>query len=348
MIRKRLFLFTLLAIFTAQACKQSGNKNEARAETDTLKKVTPETFIRAETDNMFSTDADKTTINEFVHYRSLIPLDRQNVIRMNKDVLYSAVVVDTKGGASITIPEMPDDRYMSALVIDNDHYVPIIIHEAGTHSLPDDTRYVIVLVRIQVLNPNDAEEIEMINNLQDQFKINASSSEPFPVFHWDRASLDSLRAIYNAEFAKYDRYPSDWAGARGEVNEETRHLAAAGAWGLFPEKEATYINYNGGNLSGDKCYKATYEVPDNEGFWSITVYGEDGKMQSENVIQNASNTTFNEDGTFTVYFGSEENCPEAENRLDITDGWNFLMRVYLPGESVLNGEYQLPEVTEAK
>lgn len=69
-----------------------------------------------------------------------------------------------------------------------------------------------------------------------------NSSEPFPAFHWDRASLDSLRAIYNAEFAKYDRFPSAWAGARGEVNEETRHLAAAGGWGLFPEKEAIYIN----------------------------------------------------------------------------------------------------------
>ncbi|MEK6481053.1 DUF1254 domain-containing protein [Catalinimonas sp. 4WD22] len=346
MVRTKLYLFMLLVIFTAQACTQSPNNNVAEA--DSLQKVTPETFIRAETDNMFSTDADKTTINEFVHYRSLTPLDRQNVIRMNRDVLYSSVLVDTKGGATITIPEMPDDRYMSTLVVDNDHYVPTIIHESGTHPIPDDTRYVIILLRIQVLNPNDPEEIKMINNLQDQFRINASSSEPFPGFHWDRASLDSLRDIYNAEFAKYDRFPSDWAGARGEVNEETRHLAAAGGWGLFPEKEAIYINYNGGNLSGDKCYMATYEVPDNEGFWSITVYGEDGKMKSENMIQNASNTTFNEDGTFTVYFGSEENCPEAENRLDITDGWNFLMRVYLPGESVRNGTYQLPEVTEVK
>ena len=31
----------------------------------------------------------------------------------------------------------------------------------------------------------------------------------------------------------------------------------AGARGLFPNKDTTYINYNGGNLSGDKCYVAT-------------------------------------------------------------------------------------------
>lgn len=93
---------------------------------------------------------------------------------------------------------------------------------------------------------------------------------------------------------------------------------------------------------------ATYKVPDVGAFWSITVYGNDGFMKHENNIINQHNVEYNEDGTFTIHFGSEENCPDAKNRLDITDGWNFLMRAYLPGESVLNGTYQLPEVTEIK
>jgi hypothetical protein len=37
-----------------------------------------------------------------------------------------------------------------------------------------------------------------------------------------------------------------------------------------------------------------------------------------------------------------------KNRNDITDGWNFLMRAYLPGPSVLNGSYKLPDVKEVK
>ena len=32
---------------------------------------------------------------------------------------------------------------------------------------------------------------------------------------------------------------------------------------------------------------------------------------------------------------------DVPNRLDAPDGWNFLMRVYRPGESVLNGSYKL-------
>jgi hypothetical protein len=31
-------------------------------------------------------------------------------------------------------------------------------------------------------------------------------------------------------------------GKRGEADDATRHLGCAGAWGLFPNKDAVYIN----------------------------------------------------------------------------------------------------------
>jgi hypothetical protein len=55
----------------------------------------------------------------------------------------------------------------------------------------------------------------------------------------------------------------------------------------------------------------------------------------DNPVQNA-------DGTFTVYFGSAETCSDVPNRLDTTGDWNFLMRIYRPGKSVLEGAYKLP------
>jgi hypothetical protein len=66
-------------------------------------------------------------------------------------------------------------------------------------------------------------------------------------------------------------------------------------------------------------------------------------MKSENNIVNSSNVRLNPDGTFTAYFGSTELCGEVANRLDVTEGWNFLMRIYRPGASVLDGSYTLPE-----
>ena len=52
----------------------------------------------------------------------------------------------------------------------------------------------------------------------------------------------------------------------------------------------------------------------------------------------------NPDGTFTVHFCSADVCGDVPNRIDVEDGWNFLMRVYRPGSSVLGGTYQLPGV----
>jgi len=41
-------------------------------------------------------------------------------------------------------------------------------------------------------------------------------------------------------------------------------------------------------------------------------------------------------------------CRTAWTRLDAPDGWNFLMRVYRPGKSVLSGSYKLPDAVPFK
>lgn len=309
-------------------------------------KVTPETYIRAETDRQFATVVQMAGgVNRLSHFRNPTPLDRQNVVRMNRDTLYSMGVVDTSKGATITVPPLPKDRYTSIYLVDNDHYCPAVIYEAGTHELPRDTQFLGIGVRIQVFNAKDPDEVALVNRLQDQFVIKAGSGDPLPEFKWDIESLSALTAQYEELSAQY----SSWAGMmgpRGKVDEKTRHIAAAAAWGLFPEWDATYLNYSGGHDPAI-CHKATYQVPENGAFWSITVYGNDGFMKSDNNIVNASNATLNADGTFTVYFGSKGACGDVPNRLDVSEGWNFLMRVYRPGPSVLDGSYVLPAAVEA-
>jgi hypothetical protein len=60
------------------------------------------------------------------------------------------------------------------------------------------------------------------------------------------------------------------------------------------------------------------------------------------------NVKLDADGTFAVFFGSKELCGDVANRLDVTEAWNFLMRVYRPGGSVLEGNYKLPKAVEVK
>jgi hypothetical protein len=308
--------------------------------------VTPETYVRAETDFAFA-DFQRNAggnVNRFFYITRPTPLDEQSVVRMNRDTLYAGSVVDTEGGATVTIPEFPDKRYFSVLVIDNDHYAPVVFYEPGTHEIPGDTKYVSLIQRIQLMDPSDPRDVALVNDLQKQITIKASSADVFPEPKWDRDSMLELRARYEREFQAFDQYEPDWMGPRGKVNENTRHLAAAGAWGLFPENDAVYINYTGPSDS-NTCYTATYEVPENDAFWSITVYGSDGFMQSDDNIVNDRNVTLNSDGTFTVYFGSAALCGQQDNRVDITEGWNFLMRVYRPGKAILDRTYKLPEVS---
>jgi len=313
--------------------------------TETRIKVTPETYIRAETDRQFGiVNKMAGGVNRLFHFRRPTPLDQQNVVRMNRDTLYSMGLVDTSKGATITVPEVPRDRYVSVQLVDNDQYCPFVIYTAGTHHLPKDTKYLGVGVRIQLFNPKDADEVALVNKLQDQFVINANSRDPLPLFRWDIESLKALTAQYEKDSAQYTSWKG-MMGPRGKVDEKNRHIGAAAAWGLLPEWDATYLNYSG-NHDPNVGYMASYEVPENSAFWSITVYGNDGYMKSEDNIVNSSNAKLNADGTFTVYYGSKKLCGDVANRLDVTDGWNFLMRVYRPGPSVLDGTYKLSDVVE--
>jgi len=176
--------------------------------------------------------------------------------------------------------------------------------------------------------------------LQDRIVLDAGSAEPFVKPDWDITSLQALTTTY-AEEAKALTSYKGLMGPRGKVDEARRHLVAAAGWGLNPDEDATYLNYSGAHDPA-KGYKATYAVPENHAFWSITVYGADGYMKADTVIVNSSTATFNKDGTFTVYFGSKALCGDVPNRLDVSPVWNFVMRIYRPGPSVLDGSYKLP------
>ncbi len=329
----------VIAIFMATFCISTGVKSETVNEKIA---VTSETYIRAESDRQFHQIARMAgEVNRFFHFRNPTPLDKQNIVRMNKDTLYSMAIVDTSQGATITVPDLPEDRYVSVYLVDNDHYTPFVIYTSGTHVLPSDTKYLGLGIRIQVIDPRNPEEISLVNKLQDEFIISAKSADPYPSPNWDKVSLSELTKKYELDSAKYKDF-SGMMGPRGKVNENTRHIAAAAGWGLFPEWDAMYLNYSGG-LSEKYCHSAIYDVPENNAFWSITIYGDDGFMKSDNNIVNSSTVQLDSDGRFTMFYGTEKMCGNQKNRVDVSKGWNFIMRIYKPGKAVLDDSYILPD-----
>lgn len=324
-----------------------GGQPPAGSSSSDNHKVTPDSYIRAETDRTFHNISQQAGgVNRWFYIRKPTPLDQQTVVRMNRDTLYSASIVDTSKGATVTLPPLPAGRFMSVLLVDNDHYAPAVYYAPGTYDLPQDTKYLAVIVRTQVLNPKDDADIALANKLQDGVVIKANSADPLPPMQWDAASLKALTEQYEKDSAQYKSWKG-MMGPRGKVDEKTRHIAAAAAWGLNPEWDATYLNYSGDH-NHRACHKATYAVPENQAFWSITVYGSDGYIKSDNAVINSTNVKLNNDGTFTVYFGSKEACGDVPNRVDVTKGWNFLMRVYRPGPSVLDGQYKLPTAEQVR
>ena len=61
--------------------------------------VNVDNFARAESDRMFAAiQAQAGGVNQWYHYRTPTPVDKQTVIRMNRDTLYSGAIVESPPG----------------------------------------------------------------------------------------------------------------------------------------------------------------------------------------------------------------------------------------------------------
>jgi hypothetical protein len=127
-------------------------------------RVTVDNFRRAETDTYLAKFVKDGAFGKFHHERELAPIDKQTVIRMNRDTLYSFGVFDLNAApVTVTLPDS-GKRYMALQVIDEDHYAPLVFYAPGTQTLTKEqigTRYVALAIRTFV-NPNDP--ADLLNN----------------------------------------------------------------------------------------------------------------------------------------------------------------------------------------
>ena len=86
-----------------------------------MKNVNVANFARAESDVAIKKMYDIVGLGTWFHLRAPTPLDRQEVIRMNRDTLYSSAVLDLSEPAIVIMPET-GGRYQSLQVISQDHH----------------------------------------------------------------------------------------------------------------------------------------------------------------------------------------------------------------------------------
>ncbi len=304
--------------------------------------VNVDNFDRAQTDMEFDGIVKLAGgINALHHNRTPTPIDRQNVIRMNRDTLYSLGVVDITNGATVTLPDA-GKRYMSLMVINNDGYVNEVFYGAGTHELTVDKfdTPVVGLVIRTLANPEDEADLAAAHALQDGIVISAGSDAAFVMPDYDKASYEAtLEPIL--DLAKGLARYIDTFGSKEDVNPVHFMIGTASAWGGLPDADAVYVNVEPGLPVGE--YELTVKDVPVKGFWSISLYNAKGYFQENDLkAYSLNNLTAkpDSDGSYTIRFGG---CGDGvENCLPIMDGWNYAVRMYEPEQSIQDGTWTFP------
>ncbi|MGA7049972.1 MAG: DUF1254 domain-containing protein [Mycobacterium sp.] len=307
--------------------------------------MSADNFTRAESDLYFSNVVNDGGFGKFTHIRELTPLDKQLVVRSNRDTLYSAGVFDLDAGpVTVSLPD-PGSRFMSMQVITEDHYVPAVFYGPGEHTLDRDdigTRYVMVAIRTLV-NPNDDADLDEVHRLQDAVAVQQDDVGSFEIPTWDPVSQRTVRDALSHLAATLPDSKGMF-GTKNDTDPVRRLIGSASAWGGNPEKDAMYlIGYPAKNDGGTTHRLSVDQVPVDE-FWSVTVYNKDGYFtpNPENAYSfNNITAQRDTDGKITIQFGG---CDGAStNCLPITPGWNYAVRLYRPQDKILSGEWTFPE-----
>jgi hypothetical protein len=321
---------------------------------DNRHRVNVDNFKRAETDTYFGKFVKDAGLGIFAHRRVPAAIDKQDVIRMNRDTLYSSAVVDLDASpATVTLPES-GGRFMAMQVINQDHYTIAVIYEPGTHAFTRQqvgTRYVLFLVRTFV-DPNDPSDLVKVHAVQDAMTVTQTGAGSWQVPDWDASSLEQLRAALNAVVAANGGLDSArMFGRQGEVDPVQHLLGTAAGWGGNPPSAAYYSGVVLEKNDGRTAYRLTVRDVPVDGFWSISVYNKDGFFEpSASGVYSVNNVTAkpNADGSVTVQFGappSSAGSGEAPNCIPISPGWNYLVRMYRPRKQILDGTWKFPEAT---
>jgi hypothetical protein len=309
--------------------------------------VTVDNFIRAESDLYFSAIALKGGgFGKFEHKRELSPIDAQNVIRQNRDTLYSAAVFDLDAGpVTITLPKT-DGRFISMQMTDEDQYTLPAIYDSAPHTLTREkigTRYVATPVRILV-DPTAPGDLEKARALQDAIRVEQPGGPgKFEVPKWDPVSQKKIREALLV-LATTVTDTSKAFGTKDQVDPVQRLIGAASAWGANPPKDATYLNFVPAKNDGKTVYRLIVKDVPVDGFWSVSLYNDQGfyvKNQFDAYTLNNITSTKAADGSAIIQFGGCDGT--TPNCLPTMPGWNYMVRLYRPRAEILNGVWKFPE-----
>lgn len=305
--------------------------------------VTVDNFARAETDRYFGNIA-AYALGKLRHYRDFVPLGQSNVVRVNRDTLYSVGVFDLDAGpVSITLPDA-GRRYISLVAYNQDHHATPAIYRSGTYTFTREqlgTRYALLGVRI-LFNPADAADRKQVHDLQDAIRTHQAGPGRFEVPAWNAASLSRIRAAL-FELGKNMPDSRGMFGSPEQVSPVRHLIGSAIAWGGNHEKDALYLNVTPERNDGTTVHRLRVPSVPVDGFWSVTVYNDAGYFTpNPHAAYSLNEITARRDadGAVNIQFGGCDG--KIPNCLPTVAGWNYMVRLYRARAEVLSGQWTFP------
>ena len=185
-------------------------------------------------------------------------------------------------------------------------------------------------------------EMEEVHKLQDQLQITADQPDlaSLNLAIYDKESLDETRESLLALMDNQDS--TKMFGRLEDVDPISHVIGAAGGWGGLPNNLAHYETYTADDNDGIQEYyiHLPAEVPVG-GFWSITVYDENGYFfhRVETSNKNQFNAVKESDASTIINFTNDTN---KKNFINIKEGWTYTVRMYEPELPVLSGKWKFP------
>jgi len=329
-VKASLFGIMLLAIL--------GLASTAEAKTEGVV-IAPDNFIHADSTRAYLKELDQSDgkVNAVRPVRELTNADNQDVIRMNEDTLYTRIVLDVKGGATITTKKYKGFQNINVIDVNHSQIASLTGH--GTLKVDEtmltEGQHVYVIVRTGLLR--DLSEKDMMaksHKAQDNISVSFKSSEPFvPSVKYDFSTLDTVKYKILKDFALNPQkdVAKKGLGTLKERDPDLARVIVAIGWGALAGNEAVYAPFTG--------YKerASFTITDKPnsketGFFSITIYDADGYIATINYAINSDDMIPNKDGSYTVNFlASGEPVKEGEKNVVRTprgEFWTGVLRSY--------------------
>jgi len=304
--------------------------------------VTEKNFIHADSIRAYLKELDQANNKvNFIRPNRIFPnTDNQDVIRMNKDTLYTKFILDVKGGATITTK--PYNGYQNIMVLDPNHSEIATLTGSGTVKIDEnmltDGHHAFIIIRTGLLRNLPKEEMfSKAHKAQDNISITYNSSEAYiPSVNYDLSTLDKVKYKILQSFVKHPQKDviKNGFGTTKSRDPEAAKVVIAIGWGGLSGTNAVYSSFT---ATKERC-SITIDKPNlyyaKKGFFSITIYNADGYIATMDYAINSEDMVPNRDGTYTINFlASGEPIKDSEKNILRTPRgkiWTGVIRAYYP------------------